>query len=49
MIFTKKGFVEEIETIETSETIDDTRQKRSIPKKRTMDVLESTVNFSFLF
>ncbi|CAF0816611.1 unnamed protein product, partial [Rotaria sordida] len=37
------GFVEEIEMVETTETEDDTRQKRSTVKKRTMDVLESTI------
>ena len=35
------GFVEEIEMIETE---DDSKQKRPSPKKRTIDVLESTVS-----
>ena len=43
------GFVEEIEMIETNEPEDDTRQKRPVAKKRTMDVLESTVSLFFIF
>lgn len=45
-IYFKIGFVEEIEMIETAEPEEDTtRQKRSTAKKRSMDVLESAVNF----
>jgi hypothetical protein len=40
-LFFVVGFVEEIEMIETE---DDARQKRPATKKRTMDVLESTVS-----
>jgi hypothetical protein len=43
--FFQIGFVEEIEMIETVEADDETRQKRPTAKKRSMDVLESTVNF----
>jgi hypothetical protein len=39
------GFVEEIEMIETE---DDSKQKRPTPKKRTIDVLESTVSLNFI-
>ncbi|CAF1337506.1 unnamed protein product, partial [Adineta steineri] len=38
------GFVEEIEMIETAEGDDDTRQKRPATKKRTVDVLESSMS-----